>query len=97
MAAFYAKHADRRDQFEVFAFHDPAAKTLDELDKRLPALQDKHWGGKPLPFPILLDATGETIKSWGIRGFPTLVLIDPEGRVLRTQDPKKFLEAKLAR
>ncbi len=83
LAAFYEKHKDKRDKFEVFAFHDPAAKTFEELDKRLPGLREKYWKGKPLPFPILLDSTGETINGWGIRAFPTTVLIDPQGNLVR--------------
>ena len=44
---------------------------------------EKRWKGKSLPFPILLDASGATVKSYGIQAFPTLVLIDPEGRVVK--------------
>ncbi len=97
MIAFYEKHSDKKDKFEVFAFHDPAAKTLADLEAKLPKIKEKHWGGKDLPFPTLLDATGETVKTWGISGFPTQVLIDPQGRVVRTNDAKKALEEALAR
>src|SRR5438105_2441369 len=41
-----------------------------------------YWNGKDLPFPILLDATGETIKTYEIRKFPTTILIDPEGKLV---------------
>jgi cytochrome c-type biogenesis protein len=83
LAAFYEKHKDKRDKFEILAFHDPAAKTFEELDKRIAPIQERYWKGKPLPFPILLDASGETISQWGIRAFPTTILIDPEGRQVR--------------
>ena len=44
---------------------------------------EKRWEGKTLPFPILLDATGKTVKAFGISAYPTNVLIDPEGRVVK--------------
>ena len=40
------------------------------------------WKGKDLPFPVLLDHTGDTIERWGIEAFPTIVLIDPEGTLV---------------
>jgi hypothetical protein len=58
-------------------------KSLDELDQKLKErnIIDGRWGGKTLPFPILLDPSGETLKMWRIRGFPTMYLIDPKGNV----------------
>ncbi len=80
---FYEEHKDQRDRFEILAFHDARAKTFAELDEKLaPIIKDK-WEGKPLPFPILLDDSGETIKNLGVRGFPTVILIDPEGRLVK--------------
>jgi hypothetical protein len=95
LTSLYTKHADKRDRFEVLAFHDPSAKTFEDLDKRLPKLKEQFWKGQDLPFPILLDSTGQTLKAWGIQGFPTTVLIDPEGRLVRTDDPRKTLEENL--
>ena len=83
MMKFYEEHKDQRDKFEILAFHDARAKTFAELDEKLkPIIADK-WGGKPLPFPILLDATEETIKAWEIRAFPTIIVIDPEGKLVK--------------
>lgn len=80
---FYEEHKDQRDRFEILAFHDARAKTFAELDEKLaPIIKDK-WEGKELPFPILLDDSGETIKNLGVRGFPTVILIDPEGRLVK--------------
>ena len=56
---------------------------------------EKAWGGKSLPFPVLLDETRSTIDGWGIRAFPTIVLIDPEGKLVRGGS-EKMLEEKLA-
>lgn len=80
---FYEEHKDQRDRFEILAFHDARAKTFAELDEKLkPIIKDK-WGGKELPFPILLDDSGDTIKTLGVRGFPTVILIDPEGKLVK--------------
>ena len=91
----YEKHEALRDKFEVLAFHDPRAKTFEELDEKLERIIEKRWDGKTLPFPILLDATGKTVKAFGIRGYPTNVLIDPEGRVVKGHAPRSILEKKL--
>jgi thiol-disulfide isomerase/thioredoxin len=81
----HEEHAQSRDRFQIIAFHDPSVKTLDELDGKLASVREKAWGAKDLPFPVLLDGTGRTIKRWGVRGYPTLVLIDPQGKVVRAE------------
>jgi thiol-disulfide isomerase/thioredoxin len=91
----YEKHADQRERFVILAVHDVAAKTFDELAPHLEQLQAELWHGKPLPFPIVLDSTGQTVKNFGIRSWPTEVLIDPEGHVVRGGDDA-MLEEKLA-
>jgi hypothetical protein len=78
----YEAHQDHRDQFEILAFHDATAKTFTELDQKMEAPKKNFWHGKDLPFPILLDATGETLKTYEIRFFPTTILIDPEGKLV---------------
>jgi hypothetical protein len=70
-------------------------KGLAELDEKMEPLKEKYWKGRSLPFPILLDATGETLRAFGISAFPTNVLIDPEGRVV-PGNPEEILKAKLA-
>ena len=94
---FYDEHAEQRDQFEILAFHDATAKSLAELDQKLTSQKtiEKVWKGKHLPFPILIDSTGQTIKEWDIHAFPTLVLIDPDGKVVRGGG-EKMLRDKLA-
>jgi AhpC/TSA family len=79
---FYEKHADQRDDFEILAFHDGTVKSFAELDPKLEPLIKDPWKGKSLPFPILLDASGQTIKDWGVHAFPTTVLIDPDGHLV---------------
>lgn len=80
---FVEQHQADKDRFIILAFHDPSIKTLPALDEQIKAkkLEEKSWGGKPLPFPILLDSSGQTVKAYGIGGYPTAVVIDPEGKV----------------
>ena len=81
MIDFYEKHAGD-DRFEIIAFHDASAKTLSELDQKLAPIKEKHWKGRDLPFPILMDSSGKTIKQFDVSAFPTVILIDPEGRLV---------------
>lgn len=87
-------HKDHRDKFEVIAFHETSAKDFAQLDKELEQVKQQHWHGKDLPFPILLDSTGETIKTYGPTGYPTTILIDPEGTLVG-EASAKTLEEKL--
>ena len=91
MIDFYLK--EKSDRFEILAFHEASVKTLADLDQKLPKVKEKHWKGRDLPFPILMDATGETLKEWGIRAFPTTVLIDPEGRLAERGDLEALQKA----
>jgi hypothetical protein len=79
---FYEDHKADRDKFEILAFHDSQAANFAELDSKLEPIIKNAWSGRPLPFPILLDSTGETIEKFGISAFPTTLLIDPEGRLV---------------
>ncbi len=78
----YEAHKKDRDKFEILAFHDGTVKDFDDLDKKIVSPRKKYWNDRELPFPILLDATGQTIKDWGVRAFPTTLLIDPEGKLV---------------
>jgi hypothetical protein len=89
---FNERHAADRNRYQLFAFHEPSAKTFADLDPKMAPLKEQHWGGKDLPMPILLDASGETMKRYGISGFPTKILIDPQGRVVRGGNDKVLEE-----
>jgi thiol-disulfide isomerase/thioredoxin len=80
---FYEDHSADRDKFEVVAFHDQQAKNFDELDDKLKPIIARNWRGRPLPFPILLDTTRQTIRDWGVQAFPTVLVVDPDGRLVR--------------
>jgi hypothetical protein len=90
----YEAHKKNRDKFEILAFHDGTVKDFADLDKKMETPKAKYWGGRDLPFPILLDATGQTIKDYGIHAFPTTLLIDPEGKLVG-QAREEDLEEKL--
>ena len=90
LVRLYRKYADRRDRFEILAFHDATVDTLEELDGLLKPIAAELWEGEPLPFPILLDTTGKTVQRYGIPGYPTLVLIDPDGRIVRASQEREL-------
>jgi len=90
LARLYRKYEKKRERFEVIAFHDTTVKTFDELDPLLEKIAEDLWNGEPLPFPILLDSTGETIERYGIMSYPTLVLIDPDGRIVPESSESEF-------
>ena len=75
----YEQFKDRRKDFEILAFHDAKATDFAQLDAKLRDLKSEVWGGRDLPFPILLDRTGETLRRYGVSSFPTVIVIDPKG------------------
>lgn len=94
MIDLYEAHKKDREKFEILAFHDGTVKDFADLDKKMETPKQKFWNGRDLPFPILLDATGQTIKDWGVHAFPTTLLIDPEGKLVG-QAGENALEEKL--
>ncbi len=92
---FYEAYREHRDKFEIIALHDTTAKDFDELDRKLAKTKENLWGGKNLPFPVLLDATGTTLKEFGVFMFPTQVLIDPNGTLVGMVSGTEALEEKL--
>jgi hypothetical protein len=92
---FYELYSEHRDKFEILAFHDDRVKNFAELDEKLAVIKAKFWGGKDLPFPILLDSTGSTLKEFGIFSFPTILLIDPDGKLVGEAFGPHDLEEKL--
>jgi len=78
---FHDTQQDRRKDFVILAFHDAKAKDVADLEQKMQPLIEQVWD-RDLPFPVLLDHTGSTVKTFGIRSFPTTVLIDPKGKVV---------------
>jgi len=81
---FYQAHQNDRDKFEIIAFHDNSVSNLAELEKKMRPLEQGVWKGRKLPFPVLLDSSGQTVRTnYGVRGFPTVLLIDPTGILVK--------------
>ena len=95
LARFYEQNREHLDTFEIVAIHENGVAgqiTVEELKEKMTGLEKDKWSGTPLPFPVLLDRTGETIKSWGTVGYPTTAIIDPNG-FLKRGDIDTLLEA----
>ncbi len=80
---FCEDHVADRERFEVLAFHDAQAKDFNQLDQKMFPIVRTLWRGRHLPFPILLDSTGRTIKNFGVSYFPTALLVDPDGHLVK--------------
>ena len=82
---FYETHKTRRDRFELVSICSVDAKlqTMADLDRGLKPIVKTVWGGKELPFPVLLDNTSKTMESFGVESFGAMVLIDPTGRLFQ--------------
>ncbi|HTQ40179.1 MAG TPA: redoxin domain-containing protein [Pirellulales bacterium] len=82
---FYEDHQAQCDQFQIISIcidGDGELKTLADVDRALQPVIKNVWGGKTLPFPVLLDPTFETWKAFGIDGLGTTILIDPDGKMV---------------
>ena len=83
LAKFYDDHKSQRDRFEILAVCidcDEKMKSIAEVDQALEPIVKHVWGGKPLPFPLLLDPSITTLERFGVPGYRT-ILIDPDGRL----------------
>ncbi len=83
LARFFEQNPQYRGRFEIVAVHENGVAgpiTVEELKGKLSGLE-KNWG-KPLPFPVVLDRSGQTIKTWGISAYPTIAIIKPNGELM---------------
>jgi hypothetical protein len=96
LSKFYEAHRAQRDKFEILAFCldvEGELKNMADLDRILEPVVRHAWGGKPLPYPVLLDNTFRTAESFGIEGFGEKLLIDPDGHLV--EGDEKTLAAKI--
>jgi thiol-disulfide isomerase/thioredoxin len=66
LAAFYEERRALRNRFEIVGIHEngvPEMITVGDLTLKIENLQRDKWHRRPLPFSILLDRTGETVKA----------------------------------
>jgi peroxiredoxin len=88
LMAFYEAYKAQRDRFEILAFCCDFGETLRsiaELERHLELVKKSVWGGKDLPFPVLLDNTFQTYERFGLEGsgVSTTLLIDPDGKLVQ--------------
>ena len=70
--------------------HNPDVETWERYDQVTRRLEQRFWGGKPLPFPVLLDGKGGTQVEWDVSMFPTEILVDPQGNTVPQGDLDHF-------
>jgi hypothetical protein len=99
LMAFHDAHQSQHDRFEILAFccdFSEAIASIAELERHLEPVRKNVWGGRDLPFPVLLDNTFQTYVRLGLEGngVSNILLIDPQGRLV--EGDLKMLAAKLA-
>ncbi len=83
---FYEEHTAQHDQFEIISICidiDGGMKSMADVDRALEPIVKHVWGGKKIPFPILLDPTFKTWERFGLPGLGTVILVDPEGKLTK--------------
>jgi thiol-disulfide isomerase/thioredoxin len=79
----------------IVSLHDQSVQSRTEYDRKTAMARTHMWGGRELPFRVLLDrpdpakpddrgaeGTGTTCKRYGITGFPTVLVIDKDGTMV---------------
>ena len=85
LVKFSEEHSAERDRFEILAVcidPDGDLKSMAEVDRKLEPIIKHVWGGKGLPFPVLLDSTFQTWERYGLPGLGVVLLIDPQGNLV---------------
>jgi hypothetical protein len=86
LVKFYEDHAAERHRFTILAIccdYESECKTMADVDRQLVPIVEHVWGGKTLPFPVLLDSSFKTWESYGLQGLGTVLLIDPDGNLVK--------------
>jgi len=76
----------------ILALHDQSVQSRAEYDRKIAVPRQRSWGGRDLPFRVLLDrpdpetavgrypeGNGTTVKRYGVLAFPTVLVIDRDG------------------
>ncbi len=90
MMEIYDDHPDERDRYVVLTVHAPDGKSFAEVDEKLVPIVRDIWGGRMMPFPILLDADGQIQKTFGVSHWPTTILFDPDGKLVGEVQPEEL-------
>ncbi len=95
LTKFYEEHAEDRERFEILSIcvtNDADIKSSTQFEPWFLPLAEKAWGGKKLPYPVLIDGEGKTRAAYGIGRFPTTLLISPDGRLVQWGDESLLAE-----
>jgi thiol-disulfide isomerase/thioredoxin len=91
MMEIYDDHPDERDKYVVLTVHSSlGGKSFAEVDEKLVPIVRDLWGGRMMPFPILLDAEGGIQQTFGVSHWPTTLLFDPEGKLVGEVQPEEL-------
>jgi thiol-disulfide isomerase/thioredoxin len=83
---FYEHHRGQRERFEILSIcidFEGEVQSMADLDRALASVVENAWGGKQIPFPILLDPTFKTWERYGLPGLGAVLLVDPEGKLVK--------------
>ena len=95
MMEIYDDHPEERDKYVVLTVHSSlGGKSFAEVDEKVAPIVQNLWGGRRLPFPILLDSDGKIQHTFGVSHWPTTILFDPDGKLVGEIQPDE-LEKKL--
>lgn len=96
LMAFYDTHEAQRDQFEIVSICiDPELVSIEKIEREWKNVIQNVWK-RPLPFPLVIDNTLETIENFGegAQLGTGMLLIDPDGVLV--EGDLKTLGEKLA-
>ena len=86
LTRFYDEHRSDQGRFAILSIcvisDKDGSRTLADLNRQMQPIVDKLWNGRPLPYPILLDADGSTFEQYKIVSVPCCLLVDPNGRLV---------------
>lgn len=82
LAKFHRRNQDIESEFVILSIHSSRDVTTEkEYRKKVDSIKRELWHGSELPYPVIIDRSGQTARDWGVETFPRLVIIDPNGKV----------------
>jgi len=83
-------HPGEDPPYAIVLLHSGDTADVEHLNAEIErkGFRDDYFGGKPLPFPILLDENAQTVKDWQPRWSSDVLLFDPGGRYVDRADPE---------
>lgn len=83
-------HPGEEPPYAIVLLHSGDTADVAELNAEIEkkGFRDEYFGGKPLPFPILLDENAQTVKDWQPRWSSDVLLFDPGGLYVDRASPE---------